>query len=669
MTTRITLRIYQAVLIVLLLHGASCRGNFLDPHTPAFDAVEASESSLELRGTQSTSERPLPSPEQNFGGSQIVSVQTTDLPESEIISEQPASQGPFYSVNRISFSYAIEHPEHPPLEPLTSLVVPLVLEGGYYVEDQTGKHYLKVSDLAGYGSIHELHSSAVIAIAKAVVEYFNRQDIVGVFVAVDPTDISDDGTDLRAHGDYHLHFVIFSTEIRCVHTVGLGDRFSDDHCDDNPAHSHILSCSPLQGPCWDEAGSYGDLLRKTVIDNYLSHLNRYPDRQTAVDIAPTETPGIVDLRYRILEGKPWKAYATASNTGSQNKYPWMESIGVIHYHLTGQDDLLTLDYKTTNFQDMHFVRGYYEMPCSCYHRCRLFAEGIWSDFVSAEFGTFDFDDEFAGSQKKISLGGICNIWQCGDFFVDLRASVDWFNVSVTNRIADTYGETSFVIPRLMFIAERKRRTSRLFSTLGIEGNIPSIAGTDRSELRFLGRETSDHWFYVLRGSLYASVCLDEWLHPARDCKEEDFCNSQARPALRHEISLLVDGQYAFNRRLIPQLERTLGGLYSVRGYPQSLVSGADAVFGQLEYRHHLPTFWNCWHVLGRLFLDAGRSVFNKPGNSEFARGLSSVGFGVQSEYKTNLRARVDVGFALEEQKDLHIHRGHTQIFTSMTVIY
>ena len=589
-------------------------------------------------------------------------------PAVEVEVEVEPQEELFYLVNNITISYAHEHPQHPSLEPLSSVQVPLRIEDGYYMADEELSNYVPISNLVNYGSAYDLHSSAVIAIAKAIVEYFNEMDIVGVFVTVDPTDIAADGTDLRAREDHGLHFLIYSSSIRDVHTVGLGCRFCEAHAADNPAHYPIIACSPLQGPSCDYSEK-GDLLRKTVIDCYLHYLNRYPGRQSAVDIAPTETPGSVDLTYRIHEDRPWKVYSTVANTGSQNKYPWMETFGVVHYHLTGRDDLVTVDYKTTNFQDMHFVRGYYEMPVDCCQRCRLFLEGIWSDFVAAEFGTFDFDDEFSGTQKKVSVGTICNVWQCNDFFLDVRASVDWFNVAVANRIADTSGETSFVIPRVMVIAERKRRASKIFATVGLEGNLPNIAGTSKTEIQFLGRETRDIWFYIARGNFYASTYLDEWLCPAACCEGDNFCERTARPCLRHEVSILIDGQFAFNRRLIPQLERTLGGLYSIRGYPQSVVSGADVIYGQLEYRHHLPTLLNCWHVLGRLFLDSGRSVFNRSTSTELARGLTSVGFGAQGEYKTNLRARVDVGFALEEHKDLHIERGHTQIFTSMTLIY
>jgi hypothetical protein len=47
-----------------------------------------------------------------------------------------------------------------------------------------------------------------------------------------------------------------------------------------------------------------------------------------------------------------------------------------------------------------------------------------------------------------------------------------------------------------------------------------------------------------------------------------------KTALAHEIAFSFRGQHAFDNRLIPQEEETLGGLYTVRGYPESIAAGA-----------------------------------------------------------------------------------------------
>jgi len=43
-----------------------------------------------------------------------------------------------------------------------------------------------------------------------------------------------------------------------------------------------------------------------------------------------------------------------------------------------------------------------------------------------------------------------------------------------------------------------------------------------------------------------------------------------------------------NNRLIPNEEQAVGGLYTVRGYPESITAGDNAVIASLEYRFHLP---------------------------------------------------------------------------------
>ena len=58
--------------------------------------------------------------------------------------------------------------------------------------------------------------------------------------------------------------------------------------------------------------------------------------------------------------------------------------------------------------------------------------------------------------------------------------------------------------------------------------------------------------------------------------------------LANEVAASVRGQYAFRRRLIPNEEEVAGGMFSVRGYPESITAGDNAVIASLEYRFHLP---------------------------------------------------------------------------------
>ena len=58
--------------------------------------------------------------------------------------------------------------------------------------------------------------------------------------------------------------------------------------------------------------------------------------------------------------------------------------------------------------------------------------------------------------------------------------------------------------------------------------------------------------------------------------------------LSHELALGARGQYAFDYRLIPQSSQVIGGLNTVRGFPQGQAVGDSVFTGSAEYRFHIP---------------------------------------------------------------------------------
>ena len=44
---------------------------------------------------------------------------------------------------------------------------------------------------------------------------------------------------------------------------------------------------------------------------------------------------------------------------------------------------------------------------------------------------------------------------------------------------------------------------------------------------------------------------------------------------------------ATGSRLVPNEEMAVGGLYTVRGYPESITAGDTVINGTIEYRYHL----------------------------------------------------------------------------------
>jgi hemolysin activation/secretion protein len=159
------------------------------------------------------------------------------------------------------------------------------------------------------------------------------------------------------------------------------------------------------------------------------------------------------------------------------------------------------------------------------------------------------------------------------------------------------------------------------------------------------------------------------------------------------MALRFRGQTAFGSRLIPQMQQTAGGLYTVRGYPESLVAGDTVYIGSLEYRFHLPKVLGVepqprevmggpfrfapqfpygsadWDLVPRVFVDAAHVSSNSGGgfSAEAHENLLSTGVGLDLSIKRNLQFSVDWGWALQEARSYD--RGEERVHFNFVVLY
>jgi hemolysin activation/secretion protein len=150
-----------------------------------------------------------------------------------------------------------------------------------------------------------------------------------------------------------------------------------------------------------------------------------------------------------------------------------------------------------------------------------------------------------------------------------------------------------------------------------------------------------------------------------------------------------------NDRVIPQEKFVAGGLYSLRGYPQSIVSGDSGITGTVEYRLHLPrllpinrqqetrlfgdTFrmvpeqvygFPDWDFIVKVFSDAGYIVNqDRIDTLETNESLWSVGTGVEVQLRRNLRMQVDYGYALLGLDSGEADRGNHEIHFEVSLFY
>jgi len=212
---------------------------------------------------------------------------------------------------------------------------------------------------------------------------------------------------------------------------------------------------------------------------------------------------------------------------------------------------------------------------------------------------------------------------------------------------------------------RYDRITETASTIGELRLSYDWADAATKDLQNLGRlEVVDNWT-TLALSASQSFYLEPLLQSAEFRKNGTV--------LANEIALSGRAVTTFGQRVIPQSEEILGGFYTVRGYPESAVSGDSALLGSLEYRFHLPRtfapqeprdalFYRDfrtspqrpfgrpdWDLIFRTFLDAGTTMpvsGSTTASKESDQTLVGTGIGMELQVKQNFSIRVDWGVAL-----------------------
>jgi hemolysin activation/secretion protein len=588
-------------------------------------------------------------------------------------STQPSDLGP-YRVSGFKLEYRTPHRDHWPLDAVSAILVTLgqVPDGFVRARADLPQVTKPLSALGREGNQY-FYGSALQSIMEQIVQHYNRGGIMGVYVLAHPEDIDVDAegkyADKRPNERTSLRLIIFTGRAKQVRTIASGERVGLRERVDNEKHRWIRENSPVHGERAAEPGS-GDLLRKDEIDAYVLRLNRHPGRRVDVAVAAAENEGEVMLDYLITENRPWFVYGQVSNTGTKQTNEWRERFGFAHNQLTNHDDVLTLDYSTAGFgSSSQSVLGSYELPILRLDRLRMRVYGNWTDFTASDVGLAR--EQYKGAEWTAGGELIAEVGRVQGFFVDVFAGGMYESVEADQ--TEGKATVDFALPYAGVAIERLTDTSATNGELrltyasaqsykGTSAQGGGALDTDAKIRELLGRLDTDGDWWVIAGNLTHSFFLEPVLHP------QAF--KEAKTTLAHEVMLAAKWQYAFDYRLIPQAEETLGGFYTVRGYPESVRASDTVLIGTAEYRYHIARGLAVrepgrllgsqfryapsraygrpdWDLILRGFVDVGRAVYTKPESPEQDTTLVGTGVGVEFQLKQNFSIRVDWGFALE----------------------
>jgi len=575
-----------------------------------------------------------------------------------------------YRISAFDFQYGNKHDDLPPVAALNNLSVTLGTDTNGFTAPGDGA--TETVRLGNVPSGSQFDGLALLSVMRDIVNHYKSEGYAGVYVVPAADQINPrSGKDLR-EGSTTLKLVVWVSKIGDVRTVAKGDRLDEDETINNWRHNHIVENSPLNPTIMEPYYKAPSLFNQEDLEEYLYRLNRHPARRVDTAISASDQPGEIVLDYLVTEDKPWMIYAQASNTGTESVGEWRERFGFVDYQFTNADDILLLDYVTTSFTESNSVLGSYTRPLINPNYLSGRVYGNWSQFTASDLGAQLQNYE----GNSWSAGGelIASPIQFGALSIDFIGGYKYEHIEVTNNTLAVvggglgFGQADFQI--FNFGSEIFYPSGPTTVRAGFMGHV-GWTGATQTELDNLGRlDTASNYFYI-DGYVRFSTYLDPLFFGA-DWKD---LNSWQTSTLAHEVDLNVRWQWSPNR-LIPQKELGMGGMFTVRGYPEIVAVGDTGVIANAEYRLHIPRLlkpyssypeedrpeplWGefniyptrpmsaaDWDLQFITFFDYGHTFNNDIRISEQNQQLMSTGVGVELSIMSNLNIQFAYGWVLD----------------------
>jgi hemolysin activation/secretion protein len=326
--------------------------------------------------------------------------------------------------------------------------------------------------------------------------------------------------------------------------------------------------------------------------------------------------------------------------------------------------LWTLDFTTAGFDETSNSASLsYELPVTQgANPTRVRAYASYGNFVASDVGLSAL--QFRGDSTMVGGEIIQPLWQLHELFLDGVVGFRYEHERVDNLGTATKGTGDFSQP---YVGLRLERTTPESSLVGGAELIGTIGSSSQESLDNLGRLGVDRNTINLQGHISYSFYLEPLLDSANYAAQKS--------TLAHEIYIAGRAQEAFDYRMVPSMQDTIGGLYSVRGYPESVSAGDSIIVGTAEYRLHIPRLFDVsppgrdilgkpfryapqqaygrpdWDLVAKAFVDVGQTYLNNRIAGESNQSLVGTGVGLEFLYKQYLSIRADWGVAVQPIED------------------
>jgi hemolysin activation/secretion protein len=378
--------------------------------------------------------------------------------------------------------------------------------------------------------------------------------------------------------------------------------------------------------------STGDYFKMTELTKALNRINSQPDHYAKVYLEPGQQPGTTDIQMKVTEQMPFHASYEYNLRGSPLTGRYRNVVHLTDNNLTGRGDIIQASLESAEKSALFAEAVHYEFPIP---RSSDVVHVDFSDGLSRLQGQL-LELKIKGSAISFIPGYTHTFWQTDNMKLDGDIRFELKDSKIDELGSDklSFDRTRALVggPRITF-NDGGGRTAAAFD---LHVGIPDFMGSSTSNDPLASRpDTGGKFVY-------------ETMNVSRIEKLPDGML----------LLLQASGQYSHSS--LTSLEQMyLGGMYSVRGYPENDSAGDSGFSFSEEVRipvYLIPEGWKVWGLKDKTwrqtlslaaFVDEGR-VFNNErlqgGNAPKDRTLLGAGPGIRFYVSPDLNMQFDLGF-------------------------
>jgi hemolysin activation/secretion protein len=352
----------------------------------------------------------------------------------------------------------------------------------------------------------------------------------------------------------------------------------------------------------------GEVANIQELNKELRRFNGSNDAQMRIMMKAGEEAGTTDYDIQLIEPEKNQTISLyVDNAGYENNGRWRAGLLYSNRSLTGHRDHLNINYLHSEGSDI--FGGAYSLPINTYGtRLDVNYSANSTEVVNG------WMDKLGVKGHASSYGAALRHPLIVDEDIRVETGLEWqHQESMTSLFVKTSNRQKWIDDRTTRIVPYVS-----FTHYGDNTVLYHRHGVNFGHYKNIDGDTKDYEIYNLDGLFY-------W----------KFGDGQM-------IQTRLTGQEAFTNYLSSAEKFYLGGVSSVRGYEESLISGDSGLSGSVEYSHPLTSWVN--GLSAYAFLDAG-TVW---GDSAYGdKTLVGAGFGFRYSLKNWLNVDIGMGVPLK----------------------